>query len=269
LNSEVRTVEAAAELVRPGARVGVGGVLLSRKPMGLLAAVAERGTSDLRVFTFLASIDVELLAARDCLAEVHTGYVGLEQLGRPPAYAAAVDGGRVRVFEYSELLFTAGVRASAAGLPFFPTRGAIGSDVLADLGYRTVADPYTGEDLVAVPAMDLDVAIVHAEAADDRGNVLRWAAPDFLDDADANLCRAARTVIVSVERLVDHDEVVARNLETVLHGFEVDALVVLPGGARPTAAPGLYPTDRAAVERYLAAVAAEPGAADRAAKELL
>jgi glutaconate CoA-transferase, subunit A len=261
-------LDAAAAMVADGARIGIGGVLLSRKPLGLLAAVADRGVSGLRAYSFLASLDIELLAARGCLAEVHTGYVGLEQLGSPPAYTAAVDRGEVTVSEYSELLFTAGVRAAAAGLPFLPTRGAVGSDILADLGYSTVTDPYTGEELVAVPAIDLDVAVIHAEAADGFGNVLRSSAPDFLDDADVNLCRSARSVIVTVERIVDHAEVVARNRDTVLNAFEVDAVVALPGGARPAAMPGIYPADRAAIECYLAAVAADPDAADRAVKEL-
>jgi glutaconate CoA-transferase subunit A len=173
------------------------------------------------------------------------------------------------VFEYSELMFTAGIRAAASGLPFFPTKGAVGSDVLGALDYATVADPYTGEEVVAVPAMKLDVAIIHAEAADGFGNVLRSPAPDFLDDADANLCRAAERVIVTVERIVDHAEVVASNRHTVLHGFEVDALVALPGGARPSAVPGRYPADREALQRYLAAVAADLGTAGGAAKELV
>ena len=266
--AQITRLDAAAAMVADGASIGIGGVLLSRKPLGLLAAVADRGVTGLRAYSFLASIDVELLAARGCVAEVHTGYVGLEQLGSPPAYTAAVERGAITVLEYSELLFTAGIRAAAAGLPFFPTRGAMGSDVLAELGFTTVADPYTGEELVAVPAVDLDVAVIHAEAADELGNVLRSSAPDFLDDADANLCRAARTVIVTVERIVDHAEVVARNHETVLHAFEVDAIVALPGGARPSAVPGVYPADRAAIERYLAAVAADPDAVDRAVKEL-
>jgi glutaconate CoA-transferase subunit A len=267
--NRVTDLETAAGLVADDARIGIGGVLLSRKPMRLLAAVADRGTTGLRAYSFLASIDMELLAARGCLAEVHTGYVGLEQLGQPPAFAAGVDTGAISVSEYSELLFTAGVRAAAGGLPFFPTKGAVGSDVLDALGYASVADPYGGEEVVAVPAMRLDVAVIHAESADRFGNVVRSPAPDFLDDADANLCRAAERVVVTVERLVDHAEVVAHNRQTVLHGFEVDAVVVLPGGARPGALPGVYPVDRASIERYLAAVAVDPGAAGGAAKELV
>ena len=119
-----------------------------------------------------------------------------------------------------------------------------------------------------MPAMELDVAVIHAEAADGFGNVVRSASADFLDDADANLCRAAATVIVTVERVVDHAEVVAHNRDTVLHGFEVDAVVAVPGGARPTAVPGVYPADRTVIERYLNAVEADPEGAEGAAKEL-
>src|SRR5207302_7047092 len=169
-------------------------------------ALVEAGRRDLRVYTFLGSIDVELLAAEGLLAEVHAGYVGFEQLGFAPAYGAAVDEGRIRSFEYSELLYTSGLRASVAGLPFMPTRGASGSQLLEELGFRTVADPYTGEELVAVPALRPDFCVLHAEAADERGNVLAPAVHDFLFDADATLARASAKVIVTVERIARTEE---------------------------------------------------------------
>ena len=148
-------LDEAAALVPDGARLGIGGVLLRRKPIALLEALAAAGTHDLRIYSFLASLDVELLVRSGSVAEVHSGYVGFEQLGFAPAYSDAVSDGRVLAFEYSEFLFVAGLRASLAGLPFLPTRGARGSDLVAELGIAEVTCPYTGDVLLAAPALQV------------------------------------------------------------------------------------------------------------------
>ena len=114
--------------------------------------------------------------------------------------------GSVRAFEYSEFLFVAGLRASLAGLPFLPTRGARGSDLVAELGVAEVTCPYTGERLLAAPALRPDVCVLHAEAADEQGNVLAPGARDFLFDSDQTLARASERVVVTVERIVPTDE---------------------------------------------------------------
>jgi glutaconate CoA-transferase, subunit A len=245
------TLEAALGLVPDSALLGVGGALLKRKPVRFLSALAAAGRRDLRVVSFLASLDAELLAAYGCLAELHCGYVGFEQLGFAPAVNAATDAGAIRRVDYSEVMFTSGLRASLAGLPFLPTRAGIGSQVMADVGIRTVTCPYTGEQLMAAPALRPDVSVLHAAAADREGNVLGPVQADFLFDMDANLARASRQVIVTVEELVDTADTLAANRRTLLFGFEVDAVVVLPDGARPTALPGSYSPDVKAVSRYL------------------
>lgn len=263
MGSKVRTLGEALALVPDGAVLGVGGVLLHRKPMGFLTALAGAGRRELHLRSFLASLDAELLAALGALAAADVGYVGFEQLGSAPAFEAAVTAGRVVVREHTELQFVTGLRAAGAGLPFLPTRGGTGSAVTAELGLASVTCPYSGEELVAVPALPLDVAVLHATAADPDGNVVapRW--PSFLQDSDTVLARAARRVVVTVERLVSREEVVAGG-RTALFGFEVDAVVVLPGGARPCALPGSYDADLAALGAYLAAAPADARAAMRA-----
>jgi glutaconate CoA-transferase subunit A len=249
----------AVALVADGASLGLGGVLLRRKPMALVAALADAGRRDLRVYCFLASMDVELLVARGAVAETHTGYVGFEQLGFAPAYGAATADGRVRALEYSELLFVAGLRAAGSGVPFLPIRGAIGSDIVPELGLKPVTCPYTGEELLAAPAIRPDVAVIHAEVADAQGNVAAPSTRDFLYDADAALARAADRVVVTAERIVGTEEL--RGGDALLFSFEVDAVVHAPRGAWPTAVPGLYGADVEAVRAYLAAAPADPAAA--------
>lgn len=249
----------ATGLVGDGARLAVGGVLLRRKPIAFLSALADAGRRDLRVYSFLASLDVDLLVARGAVAEVHAGYVGFEQLGFAPAFGRAVAAGDVRALEYSELVFVSGLRASLAGLPFLPTRGARGSDLVAELGLQEVACPYTGELLIAAPAIRPDVCVIHAEAADAQGNVMAPSTHDFLFDADGTLARASETVIVTAERVVATSEI--RRGGALLFSFEVDAIVELPRGAWPTALPGAYGADLETVRTYLAEAEKDPGAA--------
>jgi glutaconate CoA-transferase subunit A len=249
----------ATRLVDDGARLALGGVLLRRKPIAFLAALADAGRRDLRLYCFLASLDVELLVARGAVAEVHAGYVGFEQLGFAPAFGRAAASGEIAVFEYSELLFVTGLRASGAGLPFLPTRGARGSDILAELGIEEVTCPYTGERLLAAPAIRPDICVIHAEAADEQGNVLAPSTHDFLFDSDATLARAAERVIVSAERIASTDEI--RHAGALLFSYEVDAVVELSHGAWPTALPGVYNADIEAVRTYLAAAEDDANAA--------
>jgi glutaconate CoA-transferase subunit A len=241
-------LDEAVQLVPDGARLGVGGVLLRRKPMAFLTALADAGRRALRLYSFLASLDVELLARRGALAEVHAGYVGFEQLGFAPAYGAEVAAGRIAAFEYSELVFVAGLRASLAGLPFLPTRGARGSDLVAELGLKDVDCPYTGERLLAAPAIRPDVCVLHAEAADSAGNVRAPATRDFLFDSDQTLARASERVVVTVERIVETDELRG---DVLLYSYEVDAIVEAPRGAWPTALPGVYGADLESVRSVL------------------
>lgn len=261
MTSKVTSLDEALALVPSGSRLGVGGVLLHRKPLGLLAALVAAGRRDLRYYGFLGSLDVELLAAADALAEVHAGYVGFEQLGFAPAYQAAVAARRARRVEYSEFMFVGGLRAALAGLPFMPIRGGVGSDLVAELGLAEVMCPYTGTPVLTARAISPEVTLLQAEAADENGNVLGPAARDFLYDLDANLARASQRVVVAVERLVSRSEVAAAADRTLLFGFEVDAVVVMPGGARPGAMPGCYRTDLRAIAGYAAAAGADPGAA--------
>ena len=140
-------------------------------------------------------------------------------------------------------MLVGGLRAAVMGLPFLPTRAALGSQLVEERGLRTVLDPYTGDELLAVPAIRPDVAFVHAWRADEDGNVQFPWPPDHLADVDLLVARAARTVVVSVEEIVPADVVAAEPERTKLFGFEVDLLVEAPGGARPGALPPLYHED--------------------------
>jgi glutaconate CoA-transferase, subunit A len=157
----------------------------------------------------------------------------MEQFGLCQQYRKAVEEGRVRVEELSETALNARLGAGARNLPFLPTRGLIGTDILdVNKNLKLFQDPFDGETLVACRALVPDVALIHAHRADERGNV--QYDPTILWPDIGIFPKAARKVIVTAEEIVD-SEVLRRNPDrTVLPGFRVDAVVEVPYGAHPT-----------------------------------
>jgi glutaconate CoA-transferase subunit A len=219
----VCALDEALTAVGDGSSVGLGGVLDRRRPLTACRALAASGRRRLHVYSFLAGTELELLVAGGCVDTVTSGY--LDPSAGATATRAAVADGAVRWCEVSEQVFAAGLLAAANRLPFWPTRGAVGSDLVAELDLRDVRCPYTGQPVLAVPASPLDVALLHAAAATSSGAVLEPDEREFLDDADVLLARAARCVVVTVDRLATDDEA-AGGRRAVLAPFEVDAVVV-------------------------------------------
>jgi glutaconate CoA-transferase subunit A len=204
--------------------LGVGGVLGRRRPLAACTALAASGRRRLHLYSFLAGPETETLVAGRCVATVTSGY--LDPSIATPATDAARSSGEIEWHEVSEQLFVGGLLAAANGLPFWPTLGAVGSDVAAERGVRSVACPYTGRPVLAVAATPLHVAVIHAEAATAAGAVARPRDREFLDDADVTLARAAHRVIVTAERIAEDHEL-AGGRWTALAPFEVDAVVVV------------------------------------------
>ena len=240
-------LDAAVARIRDGDRVGIGGAVLSRKPMAAVRALAAAGRRDLELVTFAGSLEVEELLQVGALAAVRSSYVGLGAYGAAPCFVDAVARGTIDDLEESEWMLLGGLRAASAGMPFLATRAGLGSDLAIARGLKEVIDPYTGVAALAVPALPLDAAILHAWRADELGNVQTPWPPDHLADVDLLMARSAATVIVTVEATVSIEEVVSTARDTVLYPFEVDAVAVVPGGAAPTAYPPLYSADAAAI----------------------
>jgi glutaconate CoA-transferase subunit A len=197
--------------------------------------------------TFVGSLDVELLVGAGSVRAVRSSSVSLGPLGRASAFADGALSGRFEDLEESEWMLLGRLRAAAAGIAFMPTRAALGSQLLEHARLQTVVDPYTGAELLALPPLQPDVAIIHAWRADELGNIQMPWPRDHLWDVDVLLARAARHTIVTVEHLVSTAEVMASAQHTVLHAFEVDTLIEVPGGAAPTASPPDYAADLASV----------------------
>jgi len=245
------TAEAAVQLIRDGDHVAIGGTLYSRTPMALVFALLRQRRRHLTVSRPLTCYEVELFMATGALDRIVTSWVGIGlQWGLPPIFRHYVERGEVAYDEWSHLAMGLRYKAGAMGVPFLPALTMLGSDLAARLDLQTVTCPYTGERLAAVPALNPDVALIHAHRADMFGNVQ----VDGYRHMDADMARAARTVIVSAEQIVSPEEIAARPDQTMLPHFAVDAVVAAPRGAYPHECYGRYGPDLRHFDAYATAV---------------
>ena len=246
-------------LIRDGMTIGIGGWGSRRKPMTLVRQIVHSGARGLRIVSF-GGPDVGLLCATGQAAEVVHGFVSLDSIAIDPHFAAARQGGSVHNVEYDEGMLVAGLRAASRRLPFEVTRSGAGSDALTrNPGVRTIVSPYAdAEELVAMPAIPLDLAVIHLDRADATGTAVCLGPDLYFDDLFAG---AAAHTVVSVEKLVDTAELLAGAGPTasVLDRTLTGTIVVAPGGAGFTAhAPHAERDER--LQRAYAASAASPAA---------
>jgi len=256
------TADDVVAQLRDGMTVGIGGWGSRRKPMALVRAILRSDLRDLTLVTY-GGPDVGLLCAAGRVRKVVFGFVSLDTIPLEPHFRAARENAAVDVLELDEGMLQAGLRAAAHRLPFLPTRAGLGSAVLETAGgmdLRTVLSPYDdGEELVAMPALHLDAALVHLNRADPRGNA-QYLGPDpYFDDLFC-LAAAARR-FVSCERVVDTAALTAEAppQSLLLNRMMVDGVVEAPKGAHFTSCVPDYGRDEAFQRAYVQA-AADPDA---------
>jgi glutaconate CoA-transferase subunit A len=232
--------------VCPGDCLAIGGGLSSREPMAALRALIRAGTGNLELIGSAHGIDVDLLCGAGLVAATGESYVGFEQdFGMAPNYRRACEAGTVAVRDSCCYTLVQQLRAAIAGLPFLPIRSVKGSGFLElHPEFKTLQCPYTGEELVLVPALRPDIAILHAQYSDLHGN-LHIDGPPV---ADRLFARAARKVIATVEQIVSTEELQRRGV-TVPY-FYVTAIVEVAYGAHPTACYPFYAYDRPHTAHY-------------------
>lgn len=245
----------AARLAGDGQMIALGGNSLTRIPSAFARELARQGRRGLRLVKTAGAYDIDLLCAAGAAEEVHSGYVGFENLfGLAPAYRRGVETGAVRAVEHACYTVIAGLRASAYGIPSQPVAGLQGSDVPGLTGFREARDPYTGEKVFMIPRIRPRWAVLHVPWADAEGNA-RIEGGTF---EDVLMSRAAEGVILTAERIVETSFFEERPERTQIPAFLVHAVAHVPGGARPGACPPFYDLDEGAVARYLEE-AASPG----------
>jgi glutaconate CoA-transferase, subunit A len=233
MDKQISEDDVVAELA-DGMTIGIGGWGSRRKPMALVRAIARSPLRDLTIVSY-GGPDVGLLCATGKVRKVIFGFVSLDSIALEPHFRKAREQGTISAEELDEGMLQWGLYAAALRLPFLPTRAGLGSDVMTlNPHLKPVRSPYAdGEELVAMPALPLDVALIHMNRADARGNG-QFLGPDpYFDDL---FCMAASKRFMSCERLVRTEQFAAEgSLHTLkINRLMVDGVVETPLGAHFT-----------------------------------
>ena len=209
--------------------------MLYRRPVAFVYELLRRSPlpTDLTLLCFTAGYESDLLVGAGCISQTRTCYFGLEAFGFAPMFTQAAGNGTLRVIEETEASLAFGIRAQMAGVGFMPSTAWIGTDLLRlRPDVKMITDPYSGEEMVAFPAIPCDVAVIHALVADKRGN----ACLNKNLGIDPELATIAPQVIITAEEVVD----------TLTDGVNIPGVLVTavahaPRGAWPTSCYPHYP----------------------------
>lgn len=251
--SKVRSITEAAALVKDGDHLAFSGFACNRNAVAFAHALVRQGQRDLVLSQAILGLEADLLVGTGQVRKLIYGGGSLDRFGQLQRVNEAYEHGTV-VCEYtSSLAVCFRYLAGALGLPFMPIKSLLGSDLLPALqgetavgDYREMADPFSGEPLVAMRALVPDVAVVLAQFADAEGNA-RVLGPRW-DNNEA--AKAARQVVVIAEHVVSTDVIRQQPELTLLPAFRVAAVVPVPYGAHPTALYGCYDYDAEHLQRY-------------------
>jgi glutaconate CoA-transferase subunit A len=240
--------EAISTFVHNGDLIGIGGLSFWRKPMSSCREIIRQEKKDLSICTFVGGVDVDMLIAGETVSEVRASFVGMEVFGMAPHYRNAIEQGTIKVREESEASIALGLKCSYLKVPFMPLKGIIGTDypkVRNDI--KQFEDPLgSGTQLMALPKIDLDVAIVHANYADEFGNANIEGAV-WLDD---DMGKTAKKTIVTCEKIVETEEIIKLPRRAQIPMQSVKAVVEVPFGAHPTSCFPTYTFDPLHIQLY-------------------
>lgn len=268
--SKIKTITEAVKMINDGDQILTGGWTIIRRPMAVAHEIIRQHKKNLHIVCGTAGCDSDLLVGAGCLTIGEQGYVGQEKFG--PGYnfqRAVAEGPQTSGFTYDDnsLLFAwLRIQAAAMGVPFLPTTSLMGSDILnpeydtlkdlrgknpklAKKKYATIKDPFfEGREIVLVPAIRPDVAIIHAHEGSENGTICIKNAPF----GDRIVAMSAPLTIVTVEKIVSNEEMSKHPAENVLPGMYVSAVVEMPYGAHPTQMPHHYDNDAWYFKEYQA-----------------
>ena len=250
--SKMLTEDEAVARLSSGMTIGIGGWGSRRKPMSLVRAIVRSDLTDLTVVSY-AGPDLGLLCAAGKVARAVVAFASLDSIALEPHYRAARQAGSIVDEPHDEGTFLLGLQAAAWRVPFLPTRVGLGSSLLeVNPRFATVRNPWDdAEELVAVPALELDAALCHLDVADARGNAA-FLGPDLYFD-DLFLRAASGNRFVSTERIVPTDALereAGTEQRLRINRLMVDGVIEAPGGAHFTSCVPGYERDEAFQKEY-------------------
>lgn len=239
------TLQEAANSVKDGSLLALGGNALNRSPIAFVKELIRQGKQELSVIKTAGALDVDLLAAAKSLNAVYGGYIGFEMFGLAPSYRKGVQSGEITVHEHACASVIAGLRASIYGVPFQPINGFQGSD-LPDLTglVKKVICPFTSQETRVVQALRPDIAVIHVNTVDEKGN-------GYVEGAlyeDLIMVKAAKRIILTAEEIISSSD---WQVTPQIPGFLVENIIQVEKGAAPGSCGSSYAIDEVEVSTYL------------------
>jgi glutaconate CoA-transferase, subunit A len=202
--------------------------------------IIRQGRKDLVLARATPDLIYEQMVAAGCARKIIFSYMGNPGVGSLRAVRAAVEAGKLEWEEYSHFGMISRLQAGAGGLPFMPMNQTAAVDLeRSNPNIRRVVDPYSGREVIVVPALHPDVAIVHVQRADARGNAHLWGIIGEQKEA----AFAAKHVILTAEEIVDEAVIRSDPNRTLIPEFIVDAVCHVPYAAHPSYTQGYYDRD--------------------------
>jgi glutaconate CoA-transferase subunit A len=248
--------EAVSRFVYDGCYIGTELYGTVRCPMSLVREVVRQGFRNLRV-AGQGVTELDLWLAAGIVKTLDITYIGLEVYGVSNALRREVESGRVeKVVEWSNGGITWRFKATAMGVPFLPVRAMLGTDTLRYSAAKVVECPFTGQKLALLPALILDVGLIHVHRADRYGNCQIEGITGF----SLEMSRACKRLIVSAEEIVATEEIRRYPDRTAIPYYLVDAVVHAPFASHPGEMAYLYCRDEPEIKAWVEASKTDEGA---------
>lgn len=226
--------EAVEQFVKDGDYISFDFSSFTRGSQVLIREIIRQRRRHLWYCAKFTLIESTLLVAGGNVDHIDVGFLGLGRLMNHE-----IEEGRVKVTEWTNGTLTLRHLAGAMGVPFLPTRALLGTDTLKYSGAKVIEDPFSGKPITLIPAVNPDVALIHVHEADIYGNA-RCYGPGV---APLETAEAARRVIISTDKIIDHDAIRQEPGKTTIPYYLVDAVVYAPFGCWPGGLPGVYELD--------------------------
>ena len=248
IDKRMSEAEAVSRFIHDGDYIGTELYGTVRCPMSLVNEVVRQGKKDLLV-AGQGVYELDILLGAGLIKAMDLTYSGLEVYGVSNVFRREVESGRVTCVEWSNAAFAGRFKAAAMGVPFIPLRSMLGTDTLKYSSAKVVRDPFTGDPICLIPALILDVGLIHVHRADRFGN----SQIDGISGFAAEMSRASKTVIVSTEEIVDDEEIRCHPDRTIIPYYLVDAVVYAPFGSHPGEMCYLYRRDEPQIKEWVKA----------------
>jgi acyl CoA:acetate/3-ketoacid CoA transferase alpha subunit len=249
--------EAVEAFVAPGCYLGTELYGTVRAPMSLTREIIRQGIGDLRVCG-QGVLELDMLLAAGLIKKLDVTYIGMEVYGVSNGLRRAVESGQTSTVEWSNAAITWRFKATAMGVPFIPARTMLGTDTLKYSAAKVARDPFTGTKVVLIPALILDVGLIHVHRADMYGNCQIEGITGFA----VEMARACKRLIISTEEIVSTESIRCYPEHTCIPYYLVDAVVHAPFGSHPGEMAYLYGRDEPEIKRWVDANRTAEGAAD-------